>query len=82
MDTYVRSSKMKNIRSLKYFLGIKVAYSRDVIYLSSPKFVLDLLFETDMLVCKPAKTPIVQNYRLVIFPNQVPTNKVRYQGLV
>ena len=35
-----------------------------------------------MLDCKPADTPIVQNHHLGEYPDQVPTNKERYQRLV
>ena len=35
-----------------------------------------------LLDCKPIETPIVQNHRLRNYPDQVPTNKTRYQILV
>ena len=35
-----------------------------------------------LLDCKPANTPVVQNHRLEEYPDQVPTNKERYQRLV
>jgi hypothetical protein len=35
-----------------------------------------------MLDCKPVDTSIVQNYYLVKYPDQVPTNRERYQKLV
>ncbi|CAL8161762.1 unnamed protein product [Prunus armeniaca] len=35
-----------------------------------------------MLDCKPADTPIIQNHHLGEYPDQVPTNKERYQRLV
>ncbi|XP_021829822.1 uncharacterized protein LOC110770049, partial [Prunus avium] len=74
--------EMKNLGGLKYFLGIEVARSKQGIFLSQRKYVLDLLAETGMLDCKPVDTPIVQNHRLGEYPNQVPTNKERYQRLV
>ncbi|CAL8164293.1 unnamed protein product [Prunus armeniaca] len=43
---------------------------------------LDLLTDTGMLDCKPTNTPIVQNHHLGEYPDQVPTNKERYQRLV
>ncbi|CAL8168985.1 unnamed protein product [Prunus armeniaca] len=43
------------------------------------KYVLDLLTDTGMLDCKPVDTPIVQNHHLGEYPDQVPTNKERYQ---
>ncbi|XP_017191168.1 uncharacterized mitochondrial protein AtMg00810-like [Malus domestica] len=74
--------EMKDLGGLKYFLGIEVARSRDSIYLSQRKYVLDLLSKTEMLACKPAETPIVQNHHLAIYPDQVPANRERYQKLV
>ncbi|CAL9016052.1 unnamed protein product, partial [Prunus brigantina] len=73
---------MKDLGGLKYFLGIEVARSQQGIFLSQRKYVLDLLTDTGMLDCKPADTPIVQNHHLGEYPDQVPTNKERYQRLV
>ncbi|KAM2530612.1 hypothetical protein PS1_028457 [Malus domestica] len=35
-----------------------------------------------MLACKPTETPIVQNHHLAIYPDQVLTNRERYQRLI
>ncbi|CAL9002382.1 unnamed protein product [Prunus brigantina] len=45
-------------------------------------YVLDLLAETGMLDCKPIDTPSEQNHKLGLYPDQVPTDKKRYQRLV
>jgi hypothetical protein len=74
--------EMKNLGGLKYFLDIEVAGSKQGIFLSQRKYVLDLLSEIGMLDCKPADTPMVQNHHLGEYPNQKPTNKERYQRLV
>jgi hypothetical protein len=74
--------EMKNLGGLKYFLGIEVARSNQGIFLSQRKYILDLLSEVGLLECKPAETPIVQNHKLGEHPDQVPTNKERYQRLV
>ncbi|XP_019422988.1 PREDICTED: uncharacterized protein LOC109332461 [Lupinus angustifolius] len=73
---------MKNLGGLEYFLGIEVARSKKGIFLSQRKYVLDLLLETGLLNCKPIDTPMVQNHKLGVYANQVPTNKERYQKLV
>ena len=73
---------MKNLGGLKYFLGIEIARSRQGIFLSQRKYVLDLLSEVGLIDCKPADTPMVQNHKLGEHSNQVPTNKERYQKLV
>ena len=74
--------EMKNLGGLKYFLGIEVSRSKQGIFLSQRKYVLDLLFEVRMLECKSADTPIVQNHQLGIYVDQVPTDKERYQRIV
>ena len=74
--------EMKDLGQLKYFLEIEVVGSKHEIFLSQQKYMLDLLTETGMLACKPAKTPIEMNHKLGIFPDQPPTNKGRYQRLV
>ena len=73
---------MKNLRGLKYFLVIEVTRSKQGIFLSQRKYVLDLLFEVGLLHYKPADTSIVQNHKLGEYSNHVPTNKERYQRLV
>jgi hypothetical protein len=74
--------EMKNLGGLKYFLGIEVARSKQGIFLSQRKYILDLLLEVGLLECKLAETPIVQNHKLGEYPDQVPTNKERYKRLV
>ncbi|GJW41660.1 putative RNA-directed DNA polymerase [Tanacetum coccineum] len=71
--------ELKDLGHLKYFLGIEVARSKSGISMCQRKYVLDLLNETRMLDCKPIETPIETNHKLSILPNQVPTNKERYQ---
>ncbi|KAM1001126.1 hypothetical protein FF1_007666 [Malus domestica] len=73
---------MKDLGALKYFLGIEVARSQQGIFLSQRKYVLDILIETGMLACKPADTPIELNHKLGEYPDQIPTNKERYQRIV
>ena len=38
--------EIKDLRKLKYFLGIEVVYSKQGIFISQVKYVLDLLRET------------------------------------
>ncbi|KAL6220548.1 hypothetical protein ACLB2K_008304 [Fragaria x ananassa] len=73
---------MKDLGTLKYFLGIEVARGSKGIYPCQRKYILDLLTETSMLDCTPIDTPIEQNHRLAEYPDQVPTDKPRYQRLV
>nr|CAN77894.1 hypothetical protein VITISV_026062 [Vitis vinifera] len=74
--------EMNNLGELKYFLGIEVARSKNGMFLSQHKYVLDLLTEVRLLECKPMDTLIVQNHRLGEYSDQVSIDKVRYQRLV
>ena len=49
---------MKDCGRLKYFLGIDVNRSKQGIFLSQRKYVLDLLGEIGMLGCELIKSPI------------------------
>jgi Reverse transcriptase (RNA-dependent DNA polymerase) len=74
--------EMKNLGKFKYFLGIEVMRSKEGIFLSQRKYVLDLLKELEMLDCKPADSPMVPNTKFEIKLDQIPENKERYQRLV
>jgi hypothetical protein len=74
--------EMKNLGGLKYFLGIEVARSNQGIFLSQRKYILDLLSEVGLLESKPVDTPIIQNHKLGIYPDQRLADKGKYQRLV
>lgn len=78
----VAEFEMKNLGGLKYFLGIEVARSRQGKLLSQRKYMLYLSSEVGLLNCKPTDTAIIQTHKLGEYPNQVPTNKERYQRFV
>ena len=59
-----REFKMKELGKLKYFLGIKVTYSRQEIFICQQKYILDLLKETGSLGWKPMSAPIDSNHRM------------------
>ncbi|KAG6506754.1 hypothetical protein ZIOFF_032083 [Zingiber officinale] len=76
--------EIKNLRSLKYFLGIEVARSKKGIYVCQRKYVLDLLKETGKLGFRPASTPIEVNHDLTSSSGEDLTSleKGTYQRLV
>lgn len=73
---------MKDLGKLKYFLGIEILRSKKVFFLSQRKYALDLLNEISMTAYSPANTPMEENMKLGMHPNQVLANKERHQRLV
>ena len=73
---------MKDLGFLKYFLGIEVSWLSLGIFLSQRKYVLYLLQKTGMSGYQPINTPKGGMKLWPIEPNQIPTDKGRYQRLV
>ncbi|XP_024031819.1 uncharacterized protein LOC112094619 [Morus notabilis] len=74
--------EMKDLGSLKYFLGIEESRSSKGIFISQRKYDVDLLHETGMSACQPADTPMEEGLKLCIETSQVPVDRRRYQRLV
>ncbi|KAK3006048.1 hypothetical protein RJ639_017338 [Escallonia herrerae] len=74
--------EIKDLGKFKYFLEIEVARSKEGIFISQQKYVLDLLEETGKLGCRPSNTPIEPNHRLAEFMEGESTDKGMYQRLV
>ncbi|KAG6501420.1 hypothetical protein ZIOFF_041300 [Zingiber officinale] len=55
---------IKDLGSLKYFLGIEMATSSKGLFLNQHKYILDLLQDAEMLHTKPAATPLDSKLRL------------------
>ena len=49
---------IRDLNTLKYFLGIKFAYRPGKLVLNQQKYVRDILMEVKLLGCKPRASPI------------------------
>lgn len=74
--------EIKDLGTLRYFLGMEVARTNHGIVVHQRKYVLDLLEEIGMIGCKLAVTPIYPNHKLGAKIKGDPIDKGRYQRLV
>lgn len=59
-----RCFHMKDLGSLKYFLGIEVTRNKNGIYLCQQKYALDILSNVGFLGAKPINFPMEQDHKL------------------
>jgi len=72
---------IKDLSSLKYFLGIEMAASSKGLFLNQRKYIVDLLQDAEMLHTKPAATPLDSKLRLASTGNALDSPSY-YQKLV
>ena len=78
----IKEFEIKELGMLKYFLRIKVAYSKQRIFISQQKYITNLVKETRKLACKPTSTPIDPNNKLGKAEEDVAVDREMYQHLV
>nr|XP_016496751.1 PREDICTED: uncharacterized mitochondrial protein AtMg00810-like [Nicotiana tabacum] len=61
----IRTSKLKDLGELRYFLGIEIAISAKGIFMSQRKYALEIILEAGLSGSKPKKTPMEQNLKLI-----------------
>ncbi|CAN6683311.1 unnamed protein product [Malus baccata var. baccata] len=72
---------IKDLGRLKYFLGIELATSHQGLFLNQRKYIIDLLQESNLMDCKPARTPLDSKLQLTTH-SEVLSNVTEYQRLV
>ncbi|XP_062088603.1 uncharacterized mitochondrial protein AtMg00810-like [Humulus lupulus] len=73
---------MKDLGTLKYFLGIEVARSSFGFLLCQRKYTLDIITEAGLLGAKPADFPIEQNHKLGLATGAKLSDPEPYRHLV
>ena len=74
--------EIKELRKLKYFLGVEVAYSTQGIFISQQKYVTNLLAEIRKIGCKLVSTTMDPNHKLGEAKKEPMMDKIMYQRLV
>ena len=72
----------KDLGSLEYFLGIKVAQSNEGIVVSQRKYALDILEETCIINCRPIDSPMDPNQKLMADQSEPYLDPKRYRRQV
>ncbi|XP_022014938.1 uncharacterized mitochondrial protein AtMg00810-like [Helianthus annuus] len=73
---------IKDLGTLKYFLGIEVARTKDGLVLSQWKYILDILDDCGMQGCKPSPFPFERNLKLDKGSTEPKADANRYRRLV
>lgn len=72
---------IKDLGKLNYFLGLKISYTDDGLFIGQAKYAHDILEHADLLDSKPIATPLVVGESLV--STGVPFhNLILYRSLV
>ncbi|GJW21740.1 putative RNA-directed DNA polymerase [Tanacetum coccineum] len=73
---------IKDLGTLKYFLGIKVARTYEGLVLNQRKYILDILADCGLQGCKSSPFPIEQNLKLNRAENKPKVDASRYRRIV
>lgn len=74
--------KVKDLGSLRYFLGMEVARNKNGISVSQRKYIFDFLKEIEMLGCKAVNTPMDPLKKIGESEKSIPIDIGTYQQLM
>lgn len=77
-----RDFGIKDLGALKCFLGMEFARSKEGIFVTQPKYTLDLLSGIGLLGCRAAETPTDPNLKLKHAKAEEVWNIEQFQRLV
>ena len=73
---------IKDLGSLEFSLGLEIARSKKGVSLNQTKFALDILKETSIMGCKPAKSPMEQQLKLSKDSGELLLDSSKYRRLI
>jgi len=73
---------IKDLGTLKYFLGIEVARRSEGMFLCQRKYTLEIIDECGLLGEKPADFPIEENHKLAMAIGPLLNDATRYRRLI
>ena len=83
LKTFLKSKfKLKDLGSLRYFLGLEIAWSTAGIVFSQRHYTLQLLEDTGFLACKPVSTPMDPKLRLTTTDGELLFDISSYRRLI
>ncbi|XP_059436891.1 uncharacterized mitochondrial protein AtMg00810-like [Corylus avellana] len=74
--------KLKDLGSLKYFLGLEITRSTEGLSVCQQKYALEILEDSGLLAAKPVKFPLEQNLKLSKDEGDLISDSTSYRRLV
>lgn len=81
-DYFGNCFQMKDLKVLKYFLGLKVARNLEGIFLCQRKYSIKIISETGLLGAKPKTFPMEHNLKLALTKGEFLANPIPYRCFV
>lgn len=73
---------MKDLGTLKYFLGLEVTRGPQGIFVSQRKYALDIISECGLLGAKPSPVPTELNHKLALAKDPLLPEAGKYRRLI